>query len=273
MGKNKILCYIIMRGKYTKRKGYKKKRTNTNARLKKLERAVAVTAEKAYHDHAPAPMHIGDGNGQNSIDPFDFGNITNQLYPATQQLTASAEIPGNSHRIGDKIVVRNMSLRGLLQVGSVDQYNEVRLILIRVPQMSGSTVPRSAPPLLTDILQDPLTNGINSFYRKNGNIKWIKMIDKTYKLSNTKVNVSGAEGMQDHVGIKWPPFIRINWNFKYKKGLVVTYPEGTNAPPESNGEHFPDKNRFFLFAISDSSDALITGHPTLKYHTRVNYEM
>jgi hypothetical protein len=258
--------------KYIKKKGYKKKRNTTNARLKKLERAVAVTAEKAYHDHAPAPMHIGDGNGNNSIDPFDFGNITNQLYPASQG-NAAAEIPGNSHRIGDKIVVRNMSLRGVLDVGSSDQYNEVRLILIRVPYMSGSTVPRSAPPLLSDILQDPLTNGINSFYRKNGNIKWIKMIDRTYKLSNKKINVSTNEGFQDHVGINWPPFVRINWSFKFKKGLVVTYPEGTNQPPTANGEHFPDTNRFFLFAISDSSDALITGHPTLKFHTRINYEM
>lgn len=168
------------------------------------------------------------------------------------QVIGQGDEEGN--RQGDKITIKNMNFRLTFSVlnGTVvnaDAFNNVRVILVKIPQPN-----TNAPLLVTDILQ---VQNWNSHYKKKSDVKYKILYDKCIYMDNQGFGSGAASNPI------WTPAQshqrKVNIKIAFPKGLDVTYNSGTNVVFQ---------NDVRLFVLSDSA---APGHPTINGYLRLTY--
>ena len=168
-------------------------------------------------------------------------------------------------RIGNKITIKSLQLKFRLTyaTGSVlstsDQFNRVRMIVFVIKDIDAVS-----PPGITDILQ---TNSVDSFYKKDSEVKYTILYDKLWNLQNPEYLVkTGATATPPSTIVAtqsctYPPFKSVTETIKFANGLALHY-KGAAATQ-------PIKNSIGIALISDSS---APGHPYIDMNTRLTYE-
>jgi len=181
---------------------------------------------------------------------------------------APATTFGDNTRIGDKITLKSLSIRGEVrgaQGATNEKDSRVRILLVRFPQYTAGT---TAAVLTSQVLQQyPTTTGsypsnLSTIYSSYKNridqyntaeiVKYEVLYDKVCLLNNPNLIEQGA-GQQN-----WR--IKFNINHKFKRGLVCQY--GKNLSNE------PELNNIVLIMVSDSS---VPVHPDTNFVSRFKY--
>jgi len=189
---------------------------------------------------------------------------------STIQDAGSTPFSAGTVRLGDKITLKSISIRGEVQCmfGSTalaDTNNRVRLILVRFPEyVSGTT----AATLTSQVLQQyatttptPFPSNLSSIYSSYKNtidqnnsapmVKYEILHDQTILLSN--ITSTACNGYS-------PWAKKFSITHRFKKGLVVQYGKPLSTMPELNN--------VCLIALSDSS---VAPHPSINFVSRFKY--
>lgn len=166
--------------------------------------------------------------GQAILPPLDTGTGTG---------------PVMADRIGDSVNLRNCRISFTMTRASDQDTSIVRLVLVRFPAIQ-------AIPAASDVFDTPTFTTINvpaplaSFYKKGSDFPFQVLFDKKFAWDKDSV--------QSKYGIINVPINRT--------GLRLTYENGTATQPS--------KNRFYLFAVSQSATG---NHPLCSFKCRINY--
>lgn len=182
--------------------------------------------------------------------------------------TAQGDIADGSERderLGNKIVVRSLNLKFKVNyaTGSVlstsDQFNRVRMIVFVIKDINVTT-----PPGITDILQ---TNEVDSFYKKDSEVKYTILYDQLWNLQNPEWTVKTGAGdtpPSTIIGCQscvYPPFKSVSTKINFPKGLPLHYKGAATSQPILNS--------IGIALISDSS---AIGHPYIDMNSRLVYD-
>lgn len=206
------------------------------SRRGKLQKQITVLRRKVYKiiEHRWQDIY-------NYSDSFGQAGLIKKVGLENIALTpTSANLQDN--RIGNKITLQSIYLKGQLAVG--DTRNFCRIGLIKVLNLNQAVN-------ISDILQPQFGSvlpTIYSPYRKESPIKFQVLHDKFYKLQ------------AQAAGSTYPSVVNFDLSYKWKKGLTVTYLQDTASDPIYNS--------IFLFAISDST---LAPHPSFRSFKRLSW--
>lgn len=175
------------------------------------------------------------------------------IFPNFCGLQSIAQGDDQNQRQGNRIVVKSIHLRGLLNVAVGDTFNQYRFIVFSTPDNTPTT------PSVSDILE---TSDLYSFYKKNSSIKYKIHWDKTYQMSNVLANV-GTVAPTELNGCPYPNYITVDKTIKFKNHIIWYRGVG-------NGQ--PIKNAIYCLVVSDSISQVPSGHPQYSYYSRMNYD-
>lgn len=235
--------------------GYKKRYKGPRART--LAKKVARLSKKVY---SQSQMCFIDK--QTQLTGISASGYTQYDWTGQGNISDGTE---RNERIGNKITVKSLQLRFRVSyaTGSVlttsDQFNRVRMIVFVIKDINTTT-----PPGITDILQ---SNEVDSFYKKDSEVKYSILYDKMWNLQNpvypvkTGINDTPASTLIAVQSCAYPPFKSVKHTIKFPKGLVLHYKSPAAAQPILNS--------IGIALISDSS---ALGHPFIDMNTRLVYE-
>ena len=154
-------------------------------------------------------------------------------------------------RIGRDITVSSIRVRGYLNYG--DSWNKWRILVVRLPNDDNSLDGLN----VADVLADT-NNWYNSFYRRNSGTKFKVLADRRGYI-NAPISTTStlADSKQS---TNWKPYQNINFTFKFKGGLKVSY--------SSDAYSVPARNPVFMILLSDS---FVTDHPDYRCNTRCTF--
>ena len=219
---------------------YRKRRTLRN-QIKNLKRKVYNNLQNCWIDTIQTPIGSGAGG---TINP-DFCSL--------QQIPQGDD---HDERQGNKIVVKNISIKGQLRNANGDIFNEFRIIVFSLTD--------DPAPGATLSVSDILQNGdLYSHYKKNSTYKYKIHWDKTYQMSNPLATVATQPTSTDLCGCPYRDFIHIEKKIKFKNHQV--WYRGSTAGACIKGG-------IYLLTISDSLNQLPTGHPTFGWQIRMHYD-
>lgn len=161
-------------------------------------------------------------------------------------LNGLAQGSTNAERIGNKITLKSLRFRMILD--SADVYNNCRILLVR---LRADLVMLPPADLIAYILEDP-ANFMTSFYKRNGFTPYKIMHDKRYTLGGRLGNHSGASA----TSIAVQRLVDINVPIK-KGGVAVDY--------NSSNDVGDTTESYVLIGISDSG---VTPYPALNGYCR-----
>lgn len=249
---------------------FKRKSTSgMKKRIAKLEKQIVPitkTFEQRQYDYqAPAaPTYDGMPLSYSSPQVFRMSDFCPTLQDGT---TASAQ--NGTVRLGDKITLRSLNMRGEIRACNsagvaAERTNIVRLILVRFPD---SVVALTNAEIVSAVLQQyPTntggpTNSVTACYSSYKNVidqwnslpiqKYEKLYDKIFRLTNPQAPLaSGDEAWRRGFSIK---------KF-WKEGLINQYGKPLGDQP--------DLNQVVLIALSDST---VAPHPDITLVSRAKY--
>lgn len=228
-------------------------------RVNKIEKQIQNVSQKSFKDNTSLlTNHLNVGQIAN--DPFNMNGI--QLVASNLSATQIGE------RIGSKIVVYNIMIRGSIKQTSVIQTNRftrVRLILFKLGGLTASP-PISNNPLPSDILDIPSSSNVlktEAFYKKYSDITYRVEWDKTFMLGNTLAAQSQGSLDKIYTNSNFPPVRYFEKMFRFKSGLPVEYDDAGNIRT----------NQYRLLVISQNDDGTDTSNATVEWNSRINYEM
>lgn len=261
----------------------KRKSSDMKRRVKKLEEQmepIIKTFEQRQHDYMSA---VSAG-----LEGYALSYATSAAW-TLNSLCATSEmqnfpptyVPGIgqlSQRIGDKITLKSLSIRGELRASfnnatGAEIDNRVRLMLVRYAEYETASPP-SAAQITSDVLQlystsvtSPYPSNLTSMYSPLKNtvtsdntrevVKYQVLHDKVYHLTNpigtNTVGQAATNGKQ-------PYCHKFHIKKFWKKGLVVEYSKTSSAMPAINN--------LALIALSDSS---VAPHPQINFVSRIKY--
>lgn len=216
----------------TQMRGHRKRRRtggiskNLQVRVKKLEKSV----EKKYGAAYFSANCGASGIMQNLLPSLDSGTGT-----------------GAEHdRIGNSVNLQWLQLKGYVSIPSAssDVSNNIRLIIVRFPQYSGVTGPSDVLDYSNYSVGSPNKLPIDSFWKKNGDIKYHVIYDHIFKINATTNNLQNF-----NIRVKIP-----------RTGQRLFYDSPTAVQPV--------KSRYCLISISDS---ILPVHPVLAIESRMTY--
>lgn len=222
------LLYMGYKKKGYRKKAYAKTRVDKkqNSQLKTLFRR--TKKEKKWID-------------QNHTDVITTAWDQILLRP----LTYISQGDGNGTRVGNKVSLVSLHIKGFLTVN--DETNIVRIMCVRFGRANPSQIQ------VQEVLDDsgaPSPNHLISFKKRNGNLSYDFLWDKTFLLAGN--NTSDAT-----VGSRTQ--YRFSKSVNLTKTPMVTWDDNADTTP-SNG---------FIYLIA-SSDSTVSG-PTVNVQTRLIY--
>lgn len=200
---------------------YPKKSMSIDQKIKKeVSKQIAISSEKKYYDRI-----------FNNTSLLNTGQTINLLATIARGTSAN-------ERVGDKINITSVQLRGEFEVG--DATNTVRMIVFQWYKD-----PNAAFNVVTDVLDNAAVsggNGVFSPYNYNSSGTYQVLYDKIYRLDN--------QGPQSAI-----------FDFKIKKipKRKVTFLNASNQPID---------NSIIVLFISDSG---ATPNPTFNFVSRVYF--
>jgi len=219
---------------------YRKKKP-LYSKVKSLQKIVYNNLQPGWKDTFQPPVAVGAG-----------GDITGDFCG----LENIAQGTGHDDRIGNKIVLKKIHLKGNIQVARGDIYNELRVIIFSLPDVC-----TTVPPTILDILE---MGDLYSFYKKDSKIKYKIHYDKTWQLSNPYAEVGTVTPVGLN-GMCYPNYIHWETTLNFPKGHPVWY--------GSAGVGTPTKGGLYMLRISDSLSAIPSGHPTIAAYCRMTYAL
>lgn len=231
---------------------------NQIKKVKKDLKRVKRDIEYKYNDTKQLSLSISSGGTVQTIG-------LEQIHELQDENMAAGQATPGPQRDGNKITVSRISIRGRLKVSSTDETNVVRMLLVQYHRTPISW----SGPVLTDILSAvSQPEAFYSHYNKEGFYKTKVLYDRVFKLQrNHSVSASSTNYSAVH-----PQTIFFKIQKKFKKGLIVEYPDKTYV--QSNGEPYdntPNNNNIVLMLISDSTEGTLTGHPVAEWQSRINF--
>ena len=261
----------------------RRKSSNMKKRVKKLEEQmepIVRTFEQRQHDYISAVTAGLEGYALSYATSAAW-TLNSLCATSEMQNFPPTYVPGIgqlSQRIGDKITLKSLSIRGEVRSAfnnatGAEIDNRVRLLLVRYSDYDAANPP-SAAQITSDVLQlystsvsSPYPSNLTSIYSPLKNqvtsdntreiVKYQVLHDKVYHLTNpigtNTVGQAATNGAQ--------PYLR-SFHIKkfWKKGLVVQYNKTASA--------MPCINNLALIALSDSS---LAPHPEINFTSRVKY--
>ena len=183
----------------------------------------------------------------------------------TVQSDASSEIEEGVIRLGDKITLRSISIKGELNTAlgtAAENDSRIRLLLVRFPEWDGQnaaiatsqvlqhyTTTLGAGPDPICVQYSPYKNVITSVNSADL-VKYQVLYDKQF---NMQAQAFGGNSQN-----AWR--YKFNIQKRFKKGLVCQYSKALSDEPELNN--------IVLIALSDSS---VTPHPLIRFTSRFKY--
>ena len=227
---------------WRRKKRYRKKRYTKKLtyKVKRLQQKVYNNLQPGWIDTFMAPTAIGAGGDITG----DFCNLEN--------IAVGTE---HDDRIGNKIVVKKLHLKGNISVASGDIFNEVRIIIFSMPDVCSTGIPN-----IVDILQ---TGDLYSFYKKDSPVKYKIHYDKTWQLSNPYRDVGTVAPIKLN-GMAYPNYIHWEKKLVFPKGHAVHY--------DGPGVGAPTRGGFYMLRISDSLSSIPSGHPLVSAYCRMSYD-
>jgi len=186
---------------------------------------------------------------------YSTGNVAVTTAGVAYKLSTVTEGAGRSQRVGDELNVRSLSIRYSIQVGATgllaaaDQFNSVRLIVLRWAQDDGAYVPSTA-----NILQSgSATAVLNEHYNFDGRNLYKVIYDKTHVVFNSPVWNGSTTTWQHGYGANFASdTLEIPLNSKISFDI-----DGTSAI-----------GHYYLLAVSDSA---FSPNPSLEFTTRLDF--
>lgn len=244
-----------------------KKSSVMNKRIKKLEDQiipVLKTFEQRQFDYVSA---VTTGYNGYALSHATSAAWTMSALCSTIQDAGTTPFSAGTVRLGDKITLKSISIRGEVQslfTGQGDTNNRVRLILVRFPEYIAGT---TAATLTSQVLQQyatttptPFPSNLSSIYSSYKNtidqnnsapmVKYEILHDQVILLTN----IANAPNGYSPWGKKF------SITHRFKKGLVVQYGKPLSTMPELNN--------VVLIALSDSS---VAPHPSINFVSRFKY--
>jgi len=230
---------------------YRKRRRKKSlyTKVKKLQRITYRNLQPGWVDDFTS----GTAVGSSGFCTYSWCNMEN-IAAVGGQVAGVVQPANHQTRIGNKITVKKIRCKFLFEVAAGDRYNMVRVIIFSIPD-PGAT---SAAPL--DILA--LAN-VQSFYKKDSAVKFKIHKDFTVKLGQYRPAI-GTASVIDINSHYYPSWVTRDVTVNFGKGLDVWY-KNVNAGT-------PTKNQVGLLLISDSTNSIPTGHPTVQLITRVHFD-
>lgn len=261
----------------------KKKGKAMRDRIKKLEdqmEPIVKTFEQRQHDYASAITAGLEGYALSYATSAAW-TLNSLCSTSEMQNFPPTWVPGlgqNSQRIGDKITLRSLSIKGEVRASfnnatGAEIDNRVRLLLVRFSEYETASPP-SAAQVTSDILQlyststvSPYPSNLTSIYSPLKNqvtadnsrpiVKYQVLEDRVYHLTNpigtNTVGQAATNGKQ-------PYCHKFHIKKFFKKGLVVQY--------DKTASSMPCINNIVLVALSDSS---VAPHPQINFVSRFKY--
>ncbi len=233
------------------------RRMRYKPRARTLAKRVARLSKKVY---AQSQMCFIDR--QTQLTGISSSGYTQYDWTGQGMISDGTE---RDERIGNKITVKSLQLRFRVSyaTGSVlstsDQFNRVRMIVFVIKDINNTS-----PPGITDVLQ---SNEVDSFYKKDSEVKYTILYDHMWNLQNPVYPVKTGVGdtppstLIAVQSVAYPPFKSVKHTIKFPKGLALHY---KGAPATQ-----PILNSIGIALISDSS---VPGHPFIDMNTRLVYE-
>ena len=259
--------------KIRKRRNFRKnKRRKTNSivkRVKKLETLTKNTAERSYRYNTFSMSHVTN-QGEVRQDLLDLKSIS-----TIQQPTVGNQV-NLGQRIGDRITLTSFNVQGKIKWADPSPSNtwcKVRIIIFKLSNNTYNYLPLDPPrdpdaggdALVQDILNlsHPNVGQCQAYYRKDGQVKYNVMKDRTYIIGN-KITDGNQVGGYEQLTSGYKSCRWFNWTFKFPKGLNVEY-DFTNQIRT---------NQIRMLVITENDN--LTGaetQPDIHFKTRINYIM
>lgn len=237
-------------------KAYKKrKKKNLSKQVKELKQKVNSITNKCYIDRTTQLTGISSSG----YTQYDVTGL--------QQISAGTD---SNQRVGLKIMLTKFQLRFTVNYasGSVltqsDQFNRVRMIIFIVVDYDSNNQPG-----ITDILQ---SNNVDSFYRKDPQVRFKVLYDKIWNLQNPVypfTTSAGSTPASTTVAVQsctYPPYRTVKKTIKFPN---KQFPKGLPIHYKSVAANQPIKNHIGYALISDS---LVPGHPFVDMNTRLIFD-
>lgn len=256
---------MAKQNKYMKKK-YKKNKTKTQAltkRVKKLEKLTEEVVNRSFiYNYGTEDAALNSGLVVQ--DPFLLRSIHN--------VDVSTGVPSEvsyGKRLGPSILVTRLNMLLKLRFASTlvaNRWQRIRCILFKIPPHFTSQAGASEPiPLASDILE--MTVGTdkvgktNAYYKKNSQLTYSIIKDKTCMLSNNLVRENPNAYNPNPNNIKY-----IEWNLSFKDGIKIDY--------DQYGHPKNDQYRLLIVSENDvDSQDTFTQCPAVNFLSRVNYIM
>lgn len=254
-----------------KRTFRKKKKTNQLAkRVKKLETLTKNTVERSYR-YNDFSMSQVTSSGLIKQDPFDLKSIN------TIQPPSNVTENNQGQRIGDRITLTSCNIQAKMKWADANPANtwcKIRVIIFKLSNNTYNYAPIAPDPpgnttggdaLVQDILNlsHPNVGQCQAYYRKDGNVKYTIMKDRTYIIGNKLTDANQVQGFAQLTS-QYPSCKNLNWTFRFKKGLNVEYDFTNNIRT----------NQLRMLVITENDS--LTGaeiQPDIHFKTRINYCM
>lgn len=259
-----------MSSKKRKRKltyGSTKKKSKTKAKTKvdkRQDRTISKIKKLFAPERKWLDLTMATTISNGSPLAYDFAGSV----PVWDATNASANQLRSNQREGEKIYLKGVSIRGVVQMDMqstlllADLTNRVRMILVHVPIPNWSG-PAVAP--LGDYLSAPAR--IDSLYLKPKKYDYNVLWDKTVDLITLTSQATGSGALGGITSIHGDA--RISWKYNLKKyfklNRMITFDRDT-APGQVAR---PIKNLFVLYMFSDSS---VPTHPLVSANVRVYFQ-
>ena len=235
--------------KYFKPKGYRGSRmiryqptrrkynSSVRAQMKRLKKTVYNNLQNNWIDTVQSPIGITAGG---------------TIYPNFCSLLDIEKGDDHDDRIGERISLKNVSIKGQFRCSSTDIFNEMRIIIFSVK--NPNTNPNQV--VVSDILQNA---DLYSHYKKNSKVKYRILLDKHFACSNPRAQV-GLPAVNLN-GCPYKDFI--HWETKINlKGMKTTFREGS-----TQGNNVQTGGLYMLLI----SDSLAPSNPTFGYQSRLTF--
>lgn len=234
------------RRKRKRRGNYRRKKKRTLAsKVKAIQKRVYENINECWKDNTVTMSASAGGT----------------VFPDFCALSNISQGTDPDQRIGNKITLKKIQMKGLVQVAIGDIYNEIRMIIFSTTDATGN----GNTPSVSEILQPGGPGAVAdmySFYRKQSPIKFKILYDTVFKLSNALQNV-GTVTPTVLNGCPYPDFIHWEKTIHFKNGQEIWYRGIANGLPTRGAVH--------MLLISNSTNAIPTGHPQIAFRSRITY--
>lgn len=183
----------------------------------------------------------------------------------TLQSNGASQIEGGTIRLGDKITLKSLRIKGELQTPlgtGAENDSRVRLLLVKFPEWDGQNAAVATSQVLQHypnvvgagtstyaVQYGPYKNVIDTANNASL-VKYQVLYDKQFNMNSQPTGANSQNAWRYKFSIKK----------MFKKGLVIQYDQAL--------ERDPAINNIVLIAISDSS---VTPHPTINFSSRFKY--